>query len=41
MKYAAEMDSGAMMYEYMPSFIKKLIGWDTQTHRHTDSMQTA
>jgi hypothetical protein len=37
MKYAVEMDSGAMMY--IPSFIKiesvihKLIEWDTKTHR--------
>jgi hypothetical protein len=36
MKYAVEMDSGAMIY--VPSFVKigsciqKLIGGDTQTH---------
>jgi hypothetical protein len=39
MKYAVEMGSGAMIYSYIPSFIKtgsvirKLIGGDTQTHR--------
>jgi hypothetical protein len=37
MKYAVEMGSGTIIY--IPSFIKigagirKLIGWDTQTHR--------
>jgi hypothetical protein len=42
MKYAVEMGSGAMIY--ILSFIKigsaipKLIGGDTQTHKHTDSM---
>jgi hypothetical protein len=39
MKYAVLMGSGAMMYSYIPSFIKfdsgvqKLIRGDTQTHR--------
>jgi hypothetical protein len=39
MKYAVEMGSGAMVYTYIPSFLKislgiqKLIGGDTQTHR--------
>jgi hypothetical protein len=39
MKYAIEMGSGAMIYMYIPSFIKtgsaiqKLIGGDTKTHR--------
>jgi hypothetical protein len=37
MKYAIEMDSDAMIYEYIPSFIKigsniqKLTGGDSQT----------
>jgi hypothetical protein len=41
MKYAVGMGSGAMIYEYIPSFIKigsgiqKLIG---EIHRHSDSM---
>jgi hypothetical protein len=41
MKYAVEMGSGAIIYMYIPSFIKicsgiqKLIGG---SHRHTDSM---
>jgi hypothetical protein len=45
MKYAIWMGSGAMMY--IPSFvkigsdIKKLIGGDSQTHRHTASMEIA
>jgi hypothetical protein len=40
MEYAVEMDSGAMIYEYIPSFvdtgpgIQKLIG---ELHRKTDS----
>jgi hypothetical protein len=39
MKYAVEMGSGAMIYEYIPGFItigsgiQKLIAGDTQTHR--------
>jgi hypothetical protein len=45
MEYAVEMGSGAMTY--VLSFIKigsgteMLIGWDVQTHRHTDSMEIA
>jgi hypothetical protein len=47
MKYAVEMGSGAMIY--IPNFIKigagiqKLIGGftDTQTLRHTDSMENS
>jgi hypothetical protein len=45
MKYAVKMGSCAVIYEYIPSFIKissaiqKLIGWDTQTHRkHGDGI---
>jgi hypothetical protein len=43
MKCAVEMGSGAMMY--IPSYIKigsgipKLIEGDSQTHKHTDSME--
>jgi hypothetical protein len=39
------MGSGAVIYEYVPSFIKigsvvqKLIGGDTHTHRHTHGQQ--
>jgi hypothetical protein len=39
MKYAAEMDSGAMIY--IPSFIKISVGIHKLAggiHRHTDSM---
>jgi hypothetical protein len=45
MKYAVEMDSGAIIYT--PSFIKiglgiqKLIAGVTQTHRHTDRLESA
>jgi hypothetical protein len=45
MKYAAERDSGAMIY--IPSFIKiasgiqKSMGGDAQTHRRTDKMVIA
>jgi hypothetical protein len=44
MKYADEMGSGVMIY--IPSFIKvqAFKGWgkgDSQTHRHTDSMEIA
>jgi hypothetical protein len=44
MKYAVEMGSGAMIYVYIPNFIKicsdiqKLMGG---IHRHTDSMVIA
>jgi hypothetical protein len=48
MTYAAEIGSGAMIYEYTPSFIEtgsgiqKLMGrGDTQIYRHTDSMEIA
>jgi hypothetical protein len=36
MKYAVEMGSGAMIYEYISSYIKiqKLVPW---INRHTDS----
>jgi hypothetical protein len=41
MKYAVEMDSGAMIY--IPSLIKigSGTGGDTQTHRPTDSVLIA
>jgi hypothetical protein len=45
MKYAVEMDSGAMVY--IPSFIKiglgiqKLIGGNSQTHKDRYSMKIA
>jgi hypothetical protein len=44
MKWAFQMGSGAMIYEYIPSLIK--IGSDIQKlmggiHRHTDSMVMA
>jgi hypothetical protein len=45
MKYAVEMGSVAMIY--IPSFMKigsgiqKLIRGDSQTHRHTESMEFA
>jgi hypothetical protein len=45
MKYISEMGSGATMY--ISSFIKigsgiqKLIGGDSQTHRHASSMMMA
>jgi hypothetical protein len=45
LKYAVEMGSAAMVY--IPRFIKigsgneKLIGEDSQTHKHTDSMEIA
>jgi hypothetical protein len=44
MKYADGMGSGAMIYT--PSFIKigsgiqKLMGWDSQTRRRTDTQFT-
>jgi hypothetical protein len=47
MRYVVEMGSGAMIHTHIPHFIKtgsaieKLIGRDTQTHRHTDSMVIA
>jgi hypothetical protein len=46
MKYAAEMGSGAMIYSYIPNFIKigsaiqKFMGRGGRIHRHTDT-QTA
>jgi hypothetical protein len=40
MKYAVEMGSGAMMYVYMPSFIKTGSGIQTligEIYRHTQT----
>jgi hypothetical protein len=44
MKYAVEMVSVAIIYSYVPNFIKigsgvqKLMGWGgSQTHKHTDA----
>jgi hypothetical protein len=45
MKYAVKMGSGAMMYSCIPSFveigsgIQKLTRRDSQTHKHTGSME--
>jgi hypothetical protein len=44
MKYTVEMGSGAMIYEYIRSFIKIGLGVQKLTrriHRHTDSIEIA